>query len=517
MSKDSSTYTLQKCVRRGINIIAGRGGSTMLVPCLLIQSTFIPPGSAPLATAAPAAAPPAVTPVVGGGRHAHSRYPQTTLRFAKGTGTRYAAARQSRTVQVRRKRRRAAKGDHSVAMVFAGAGDAAYRAQKYTGAAQYYQGAAEVEPRVAAHYYHLGLAQGRLHHYQNAVQSYKQAISLDPRYGDAYYRLGEMHDYQQHYDEVLMAIQQAVRLDPDNVAYLSALGHAFTCVDQWDKSAEAIRRAIALAPDYSDLRLRLGIDLIHQGRLEEAEKALEIARRLDPRNPLIYALLSLTHTGTGEFERALDFADAALYLDPRCIAALYYRAYTHLCLGHAQEAAQDARRCLEVGTWKSHSSEYAALVLYFAYRLLNKPDEAQAVIEEAPTHLGDFFQGLEVGPRQRRITVQTYKAIWRYLRREISASELLNDSPQRHESSMVVGFDLELSGHLPEALAHYEAARREGRHKSGACGLAIAGIRRLWSIRHKPVSYPNRADTRGVQASFSRRLLGGNLYSHDRQ
>jgi lipoprotein NlpI len=86
----------------------------------------------------------------------------------------------------------------------------------YDGAIADYTQALQINPKIAAAYYHRGLAQQAKNDLDSAVGDYGRAIQLDPTIALAYYNRGLLEEQRDHLDLAVSDYNQALELDPKN-------------------------------------------------------------------------------------------------------------------------------------------------------------------------------------------------------------------------------------------------------------------------------------------------------------
>src|SRR5262249_8495591 len=179
------------------------------------------------------------------------------------------------------------------------------------------------------------------------------------------------------------------------------------------------------------------------------------------------------YSDLGQYEQALKDYDEALRLDQNLSGAYYNRSLAYMSLGRSEVAA-DARAYLNLKGWKDERSQYMVIFGYLGDRRGQRDAEANKLLNEAAAQCDK--------------TVWPYPVI-RYLRREISAQELLAatiDSGKKTEAQTYIGLDHALSGRREEALSHLQWVKENGQKGFAEYAFAIAELRRAQSATAKP-------------------------------
>lgn len=120
----------------------------------------------------------------------------------------------------------------------------------------------------------------------------------------------------------------------------------------FDLSADQIASLLLCAHNYYS-----------QGRLETARNILEGLSVLDPLNPYLHSLLGAIHQKMENHETAIARYSCAIQLFPGDIASMTNRAEIYLKIGRFQEAANDLKKAIELGTNNNHPAANRARAL----------------------------------------------------------------------------------------------------------------------------------------------------------
>lgn len=344
-----------------------------------------------------------------------------------------------------------------------------------------------------------------LHKDAEAEAEFRRAQALDAKNPAWHLELGRLFDSRQRYAEAAAAYRESLRLDAffQPATVHAALGRVlailhrptesetelrdalrFASNNAWihgvlaetlvdlhkDAEAEAeLRRARQLDPKEAEWALELGGLLESQRRYAEAEEHYRDALRLDA----AFAG-SQGHRGLGHVlleRQALQEAEteltAALTANPKDRDALWYRAWSRLSLDKGELALADARTYLDPAGWRAPDAPYAVFIGVLGARQAGQTAAATSLLDECAT---------------RCDTSQWPYAIVRYLRRELTESELLAMADSVDKSTEVrtyVGMDLLLAGKRSEAIDHLQWVRDHGNARFIESLLARAQLARL--------------------------------------
>lgn len=115
--------------------------------------------------------------------------------------------------------------------------------------------------------------------------------------------------------------EQAVRLDPASDLSLSTLARALSRAGRYDDAAQRVRQALALNPTVVNYWLQLGNCMLKQGQWQEYVTDLDRAAALSPEADAILSAQSDGLSCVGRYRDAADCARRALQLKP---ARWYY-------------------------------------------------------------------------------------------------------------------------------------------------------------------------------------------------
>ena len=219
----------------------------------------------------------------------------------------------------------------------------------YAAAAVEWTKAMELDPADGKVRYHLAYALDKQDQLDQAIEQYRKSVELDDTNASAYASLSIALARAGNLPESIAAAKQALALNPKDVLTEGNLATSLLETGQTDEALEHIRKALELDPDFADGHNMLGIILARVGRLDDAVAHLEKAVALTP-NSTEYRfnlgrILAARHSfaeAIPQFEKAVALTGGNEPQSLEMLAAMYAE------VGHFSEAAQTARRALEI-------------------------------------------------------------------------------------------------------------------------------------------------------------------------
>jgi tetratricopeptide (TPR) repeat protein len=232
-------------------------------------------------------------------------------------------------------------------LTYTQAGIVAYRAERYSEAAQAFEAARALQPAEPLPYRYLAdlyWRQGKPEQATQVVQAlaevmpdayfldrlgsgyeesglqglaillYRAAARVDPRFPSARYNLGRLLLQQGQVAPGMAEVQEALRLYPDFAEAHEVLGLAYTEQGRVDAAMAHLQRALAWHPDLATARNHLGRLYSAQGRLDEA---IQTFRELVTRHPDLAEArhnLAVAYARKGLQEQAVEQFHAAVRL-----------------------------------------------------------------------------------------------------------------------------------------------------------------------------------------------------------
>jgi tetratricopeptide (TPR) repeat protein len=337
---------------------------------------------------------------------------------------------------------------------------------KYEESVEALKKAIHLPPQEASAYNTLGAAYEQMKKYAEAVEAYTQAVRLNPDFL-AYANLARANMSWQHYSEAVDADKQAIRLQPGNAYTYNALGWTYSQLGKNEESVEALKQAIRLKPDFAEAFSNLGDSYVRIAHDAEAIEAYKRAVQLDPKLDSAYLSLGNVYNRIGRYDDTITMYNQLLERAPTNAGMSFSRGWAYLYLGRSDAAAADAQAYLKSLGWKDSQSPYAALLAYVGYRQARREGEARKLLDEAATNLDP--------------SGWAYK-IFRYLRREVSAQELLTlatDNDKMTEVKAYIGTDLLIAGRRDEAVVYLRWVKENGNKAFVEYLLAISELDKL--------------------------------------
>jgi tetratricopeptide (TPR) repeat protein len=209
--------------------------------------------------------------------------------------------------------------------------------------------AVELNPSDDRCHFNLAVALDQQGLLGEAAQHYQKTIQLEPDNVAAYIDLAGVLTRQGKPDAALELYTQAVEKDPGSALAQGDLAAALVERGRTAEAAEHGRLALQADPDFADGHNMLGIILARGGRFDDAVAHLERAVALVPDSPEYRFNLGRVLAARRSFAEAIPQFEKAVELtggnEPQSIEML---AAMYAELGHFSEAAQTARRALEV-------------------------------------------------------------------------------------------------------------------------------------------------------------------------
>lgn len=344
-----------------------------------------------------------------------------------------------------------------------------FRARQYDRAVELYKQAIGLDPSYCIAYIGLGVSYINMGRSGDALAPLQTAVRLEPNNSMAHLNLGITLANLRRGDEALAELNEAKRLTPDDVRVYVHLGNILSYIlGRPEEALAAYTEARRLNPNDADVQYNIGFALLRLERLPETIAPFQEALRLQPRHRNARYYLSDVLTKLGRYEEAADSWGKFLEIVPDGPQALTNRAWVYLYMGsHGREAAESARRFIDVHGWRAEPAIYLALVAHIGYREAGMDDEARAILEEATSKTGTGAWPFPV---------------IRYLKGEIGADELLrlaSDNDKKTEAQTYAGMDALLAGRSDEARERFTWVRTYGNKRFLEYPLAAAELKRL--------------------------------------
>ncbi|MFW5975055.1 MAG: tetratricopeptide repeat protein, partial [Bacteroidota bacterium] len=120
-------------------------------------------------------------------------------------------------------------------------------------AADYFNGALNIDPNNVNAMYLLGLHYQEQERYDKAVSAYQNIISVNPDYPHSYYNIGYIAlVYQDDYDKAIEYMQKAIDAQPAFYRAYYNLGYAYELKGNYQKAREAYKKALEIMPNFEN-------------------------------------------------------------------------------------------------------------------------------------------------------------------------------------------------------------------------------------------------------------------------
>lgn len=161
-------------------------------------------------------------------------------------------------------------------------------------------------------------------------------------------QLGQYHFARRDLPSAIRHMRTAVEWDPNSPPFHHDLAMLYNAAGDTPKTIAKLRDAIRLAPRHAEYHYALGLALSETGDMEGTIAALRETVKLDPGFARAWYNLGLALNGMDQPEEALTALRQGEVADPRDPGIPYARATILARLGRRMEAAQAARRALEL-------------------------------------------------------------------------------------------------------------------------------------------------------------------------
>lgn len=347
-------------------------------------------------------------------------------------------------------------------------------ARRYDKAIDSLKQALTLNPNLAPAYLNLGSAYMQLGSYSDAADSIKKAIAINPKDAESRFELGNVYIAMRRPVEAAESFKEALRINPSFANAQMGLGNVYLNVGQMEQAVTAYQEALRLNPNLVGAHHNLGIAYVRLGRTDAAIESLKTAVRLNPNDARALSMIADIYHRMGKYSEEIQACELLSRITPLQAGTLQTRAYAHLYLANGEAAASDAQAALKMKGWRDRSSAYLALIQYFGWREAKRDEDARKILDEAMSQLDPNTWPYPV---------------MRYLRREITAVDLLKTSMNNDETTEIrayLGMDLLLSGKREEALDNFKWVKEYGNRNFVEYPLAVGEMARLQGGAQKP-------------------------------
>lgn len=271
---------------------------------------------------------------------------------------------------------------------------------------------------------------GRL---DEAAARFQKIIFDNPNLPDGYLYLAKLRLYQERNDDAKLLVEKAVSMNPRN----------------W------------LAQYYNGNFLR------ETGKVEEALKAYRESIKYMHGFSLSHFALATLLTNVGQLDEAISEYEKLIQIEPH--NEQHYRNLCNVLLraGRGKQAAEYAKKFLQMKGWRNEFSHYAAIVVFLGLCQAKDKIAAEQFLNEALKQLDS--------------TVWAYPVL-RYLKGELTVEQLIskaNTLQKQVEAQTYIGLDLSLKGKIPDALIHLNWVKEKGNSSIIEYGFALSELKRI--------------------------------------
>ena len=246
-------------------------------------------------------------------------------------------------------------------------------------AAQAYQDALELDPRLELTRSNLAMAHYQLGEIEQAIFNYKHLLADHPLNVKARYNLGVVYASIGRYEQAIAEYRQVLNLEPGHAMALSNLAWILGQQQRYDEAIAALERLLEINPSDTAVLFQLG--QLHKltGDLDRAETYWRTVATVDPRH--VQAVLAMAETARQrqDWHGTLKWALEALAADSNHPAAQIMAARAHIHLLEYQQATE-----LLIALGKKHPNlAEVRFHLGTLYHTLDKLPEARHHLAEA--------------------------------------------------------------------------------------------------------------------------------------
>ena len=239
----------------------------------------------------------------------------------------------------------------------------------YSGAAETWSKAVELDPSDAKGHYHLAYALDKQGQLEQAIEQYRKSVELDGTNAPAYASLSMALTRAGNVSESITTAKQALALNPKDVLTEGNLAASLLESGQTDEAIAHIQKALELDPDFADAHNMMGIILGRAGNLDEAVAQLQKAVALVPDFPEYHFNLGRVLAARHSFAEAIPEFEKAVALwggnEPQSLKIL---AAVYAEVGRFADAAATARKALAASSTQNDgalSQELRARIAYY--------------------------------------------------------------------------------------------------------------------------------------------------------
>jgi len=225
-----------------------------------------------------------------------------------------------------------------------------------------WQKALALNPDDAKAHLNLGYVMQQSGQLDQAIEQYRTALKINSSYAAAHTNLGIALATAGKLDEGIDHYEKAISIDPENSEAHGNLCAALLERRQNDVAIGHCRKAVTVNPENAEAQNTLGIALARAGSLDEAAEHVIKAAQINPDSlEYQYNCGRVLAAGQRLADAIPHFEKAVSLSGGREISSLEFLASLYADVGRFAEAAQVARRALEVATQQSDTGKMTVL------------------------------------------------------------------------------------------------------------------------------------------------------------
>jgi lipoprotein NlpI len=207
----------------------------------------------------------------------------------------------------------------------------------------------EENRRLAREAYDQAVTLGNRGLYDQEIPYLERAIQLAPDLADAYLKKGLIEKIKGRCEAAIQEFNRALGLNPRLAEAYSNRGNCYWNLKDINQANinQAIQdytASIALDSTKPEVFATRGMAYSRLGNWAQAEPDLREAIRLGTQNPSAYHNLGFTLVGEQRYLESIQYFDQALALQPDFALALHYRGLAKLAIGRVAEGLADQQR-----------------------------------------------------------------------------------------------------------------------------------------------------------------------------
>jgi tetratricopeptide (TPR) repeat protein len=160
------------------------------------------------------------------------------------------------------------------------------------------------------------VAYERFHQWDKALADFTRAAELEPRLAETWDHLGFVHSQVGQWHKAATDFTKGIELDPNGPHLRSKRGVVFGRLGQWDKALADFTKATELAPKFTRAWEQRGVAYGKLGKWRDAVAVYTWAIELDPKQAPAWGARGYAYSRLGEWDKALADYLKVIELDP---------------------------------------------------------------------------------------------------------------------------------------------------------------------------------------------------------